>query len=148
MALSRGGPGSWLISVCASQRRMRVTHGNLSSGRPSLKPMGSAFFSMDRKNSGHRAFHQFPQRRRDASRSCVRTCFLVKVFLRDPIYITETALCLVLGSSQHLQSCVLLFFHPSSPPCRSLLGWRPCGSRGLLCGLRRGREPSAQGWLV
>ena len=30
MALPGGGPGSWLISVCASQRRMHVTHGNLS----------------------------------------------------------------------------------------------------------------------
>ena len=122
----------------------------ISAGRPSLKPMGSAFFSMDRKNSsGHRVFHPFPQRRRDASGSCVRTSFLVKVFLRNPIYRTEPAFCgLILGPSQPLQCCIMLFFHSFCPPGRSPPGWRPRGSRGLLCGLRRRKGPSARGWLA
>lgn len=75
-------------------------------------------------------FYQFPQRRRDASRSCVRTFFLVKVFLRDPIYITETAFCLVLGSSQHLQSCILLFFTLSAHPAEAYTAGGPAVPRG------------------
>ena len=51
VALLGGGPGSWLISVCASHRRMCVTRGNPSRGRPNLKPVGAVSFRMDRKNS-------------------------------------------------------------------------------------------------
>lgn len=75
--------------------------------------------------------------------------FLVQVFLWNPICVTETASCgCYVSSSQHLQSCIFLFFHPFRSPCRSLHDRKPLGSRGLLCGLRRRRGPSAWGWLV